>query len=285
MAIYAYIAPVRSISLPSRIHPTSLKFQATLTKLKSWESSSSSCSTSQTRQPIQGHHIETGLTRLEELFHRVEQVLQSPLARNSLEHHQHQEVEDALDGSVRLLDVCNIAKELVQSMKEHVNGVQSALRRRNSTSIHDNIQAYFTFRKKARKSMSTSLRLLSKKSNLSSASNSLVIQSTREASSVAASVFESFFMFISSPYSVRGSWAVVKSKLVRSREPVSSLVKNEVESLDAALCSFTKFDVQEVQRRLEGLDGCFQGIEAKLDCVFRCMIQNRVSLLNLVTPS
>ncbi|CAN1122184.1 hypothetical protein LINPERPRIM_LOCUS2626 [Linum perenne] len=270
MAICRYIAPVRSISLPSRIHPTSLKFQATLTKLKSWESSSS-CSTSRT-EPIQGHDIETGLTRLVELFDSVEQLLQSPL--NSL----HQDVEDALEGSVRLLDVCNTGKELIQAIKEHVHGLQSALRRRNSRSIHDNIQAYFSFRKKAKKSMSTSLRLLSKKTT------HCTNLSIREVSNVAASVFESLFLFLSSPVvknnNGRGSWAVMKSKLIRSGGSVSLLNNNEY---DGEMMS-GKFDVKEVQRRLEGLDVCIKGIETNLDCVFRCLIKNRVSLLNLVTP-
>ncbi|KAJ6916538.1 hypothetical protein NC652_019058 [Populus alba x Populus x berolinensis] len=54
--------PVRSISLPSRSHPNSLKIEAQLTKLRAWESSTN---------PLSADTIQMSLTKLAELFNCI----------------------------------------------------------------------------------------------------------------------------------------------------------------------------------------------------------------------
>ncbi|TQD85792.1 hypothetical protein C1H46_028708 [Malus baccata] len=69
-------------------------------------------------------------------------------------------------------------------------------------------------------------------------------------------------------------------------------VYNEVGSVDVALCSLRgntrksdpKTDVQVVQWRLDTLDCSISGLEAGLERLFRCLLQHRVSLLNVLTP-
>ncbi|KAK3224439.1 hypothetical protein Dsin_011464 [Dipteronia sinensis] len=66
---------------------------------------------------------------------------------------------------------------------------------------------------------------------------------------------------------------------------------NEVGSVDIALCNLhrkirkseVKIDVQMASRRLETLDATIKDLETRLDCLFRRLIQNRVTLPNILT--
>ncbi|KAH8508130.1 hypothetical protein H0E87_010312 [Populus deltoides] len=258
--------PVRSTSLPSRSHPNSLKVEAQLTKLRTWESSTN---------PLRAETIQMSLTKLAELFNCIQDLIHSPLTQQAF-HHQHlSQVEGAIEGSVGLLDVCSTVRDLFLTMKEHVQDIQSLLRRRGARdlSIESNVLAYVSFRKKTE-------------------GNHQVIN---EARAIAISIFRSLVLFLSMPeVKNTGGWSLI-SKLIRSgllASDKSQKIFNEVGNVDIALCSIqgqmrkndAKVDVQEVQRRLETLDACINGFNAKLDCIFRCLIRNRVSLLNLATP-
>jgi len=292
--------PVRSISLPSRSHPNSLKVEAQLTKLRTWESSTN---------PLRAETIQMSLTKLAELFNCIQDLIHSPLTQQAF-HHQHlSHVEGAIEGSVGLLDVCSTVRDLFLTMKEHVQDMQSLLRRRGARdlSIESNVLAYVSFRKKTTKEITRSIRTLKRTaSNVNGSYHSstevdnqqysYVIEVINEARAIAISIFRSLVLFLSMPEVKKntGGWSLI-SKLIRSGLLASDKgqkIFNEVGNVDIALCSIqgqmrkndAKIDVQEVQRRLETLDVCINGFNAKLDCIFRCLIQNRVSLLNLVTP-
>jgi len=290
--------PVRSTSLPSRSHPNSLKVEAQLTKLRTWESSTN---------PLRAETIQMSLTKLAELFNCIQDLIHSPLTQQAF-HHQHlSQVEGAIEGSVGLLDVCSTVRDLFLTMKEHVQDMQSLLRRRGARdlSIESNVLAYVSFRKKTKKEITRSIRALKRsESNVNGSyhpstevdnQQSYVIEVINEARAIAISIFRSLVLFLSMPeVKNTGGWSLI-SKLIRSgllASDKSQKIFNEVGNVDIALCSIqgqmrkndAKVDVQEVQRRLEALDACINGFNAKLDCIFRCLIQNRVSLLNLATP-
>ncbi|CAK7355593.1 unnamed protein product [Dovyalis caffra] len=292
--------PLRSISLPSRSHLNSLKIEAQLTKLKAWESSTN---------PLAAETIRMSLTKLAELFNCIQELINSPLTQQAF-HHQHlSQVEEALEGSVGLLDVCSMVRDLFLTMKEHVQDLQSTLRRRGArdSSIESNVHSYISFRKKTKREITKSIRtlkIMESSVNRSYRLNgdvdnhlSYVIEVIREARATTISIFRSLVLFLSIPEgktNTTGGWSMI-SKLIRSGLLASDKGQknfNEVGTVDVALCSIhgkirkndAKVDVQEVQRRLETLDLCINGFDAKLDCMFRCLIQSRVSLLNLVTP-
>ncbi|XP_050229389.1 uncharacterized protein LOC126678537 [Mercurialis annua] len=281
--------PVRSISLPSRLHPNSLKIDSLLTNLKSSPNS------------LQTESIQIALTRLAELFVSIDELTTSPQTQKSFHLHQSNQVEDILDGSIGLIDICSSARDMFLNMQQHIQDLQSAFRRRGKDStIERNIQDYITFRKKTKKDIAKSIRILKrferKTASIINEEHHL-IKVIKEAHAMTVTIFQSVFLFLSMPITKTSTsrWSMI-SKLVQSgfvgSDKDDDKMVNEVGRVDIGVSSISgeirksngKLDVQEMQERLKKLDACTQEIEAKLDCLFRCMIQNRVSLLNLITP-
>ncbi|XVF15996.1 hypothetical protein REPUB_Repub09cG0204200 [Reevesia pubescens] len=159
--------PVRSISLPSRVHPVSVKLKAALNHLKAWKTSSLS-----TTAVSSGETIQIGLVDLAELYNCVREAISSPETQRTLLHYQNGKlVEDALDKSVTFLDTCGKGRDVLLMMKEHVRTLQSALRRRRGdSSVETEVAAYINFRKKVKKEVAKCLGALKKiesKSDLS----------------------------------------------------------------------------------------------------------------------
>ncbi len=56
-----------------------------------------------------------------------------------------------------------------------------------------------------------------------------------------------------------------------------------INSMDKSKKNDTKVHVQLTRERLETLDDGIKSLEARLDGLFRCLIQHRVTLLNILT--
>ncbi|KAA8532049.1 hypothetical protein F0562_006809 [Nyssa sinensis] len=276
---------VRSISLPSRLHPSSTKIETELNKLTNWAISSAS-----TIVPLTADTIRTGLVGLAELYNYVEELVNSPLNQQALLQHQHRIlVEEALQ--VGLLDSCGVAKDLLLMMKEHVQDLQSALRRKvGDLSIGSNISAYICFRKKLiKKDIPKSLRALKQiESKIGSSTRldenhhlSMVIGMLRKVIAITISVFRAFLLFLSDSNSKAkpSGWSLI-SKLMLTRSVASERgqkIFNEVGRVDSTLHSLrgciqsndAKVDVQMAHRRLQTLDASIESLEAGLDRLFR----------------
>ncbi|KAJ0456420.1 hypothetical protein HanIR_Chr15g0762281 [Helianthus annuus] len=112
--------PIRSISLPTRSHPSSLQFEVELVNFKNWERSASCILDAET--------ITSGLTNLGRLYTCVDNLLSLPLTHQGLSHHQYEKLVHELEArSMRLLDICGSLKDIMSQVKEHVQDVQSAL--------------------------------------------------------------------------------------------------------------------------------------------------------------
>ncbi|XP_077219643.1 uncharacterized protein LOC143853797 [Tasmannia lanceolata] len=121
---------VLSISMPTRSHLFVSKVQEEIEKLKTWETLPKSSST-----------ICIGLSGLKDLYNCVEDLLQLPLTQQVLFTHQQEKwMEEMLDGSVRLLDMCGITRDILIQMKGQVVDLNSALRR--SSNVEGIIGAY-----------------------------------------------------------------------------------------------------------------------------------------------
>ncbi|CAA7019322.1 unnamed protein product [Microthlaspi erraticum] len=246
--------PIRSISLPSRIHPPSTKFQAAISQLQRCQSSSSD-----------SQSLQISLLNLSELYQSLHQLNHS-LPTSQAEH--------SLDVSTTLLDSCDAARNLIFAFREHLLNLQSALRRKGN-SMEVQIKEYFSFKKKAKKETNKLLLGLKK------------LESS-ETTALAVSVFRSLFVFLSTttPTNINTKTCALKfiSKLIIGGSRSSSSIVSELQNLDLVLRSDGDLDnSMEVKKMLEILEERIEGLEASLDSLFKSLVQYRVYLLNILT--
>ncbi|XP_076952755.1 uncharacterized protein LOC143626586 [Bidens hawaiensis] len=118
----AGVRHVRSISLPSRSHPITLQVEEELAHLKSQETSSSSIVNVET--------VCGSLVRLKRLYTSVNDLISLPQIQKALSHRKDDKlVDELLDRSMSLLNVCGSVKDVMEQVKEHIRNIQSALRR------------------------------------------------------------------------------------------------------------------------------------------------------------
>lgn len=132
---------VRSVSLPGRLHPTTQKVEVELNKFKSLEVS------------IAPAAVSNGLLSLEKLYKCIDDLLNLPQTLQALSQNLHAKwLDDLLDTSVRLLDICGTIWELVSQCKENVRDLQSSLRRRKGDSTRDDsVERFTSFSKKIKR--------------------------------------------------------------------------------------------------------------------------------------
>ncbi|KAK5843830.1 hypothetical protein PVK06_006288 [Gossypium arboreum] len=110
-----------------------------------------------------------------------------------------------------------------------------------------------------------------------------VIRVLRQVSVMSSSLFQSLFTYLSAP--VPSRWSLVAKWMHKgtiSCEEKQDIVNNELESVDAAICRRI-FDVQITHKRLMALESSIEGVENRLECVFRHIIKARASLLNIIS--
>ncbi|KAJ9536109.1 hypothetical protein OSB04_un000719 [Centaurea solstitialis] len=248
----------RSISLPTRSHPSTYQLEEELTNLKTWEASSTS--SMPTIDTVCG-----ALMGLERLYTCVNDLVGLPLTQQSLSHQKHQKlVDELLDRSMMLLDVCGSLRDTMEQVKQHVRDVQSALRR-GKGDLSFNTSFFKKIEKDVKRSLST-LKQINNKIGATTLSNldhhlSGVIMSLRDTSLVSISVFKSLLALTSSVF-------ISKSKPNRWSIVSSLRHKGATESVDHPRLSY------------EDLESHIEVIENGMECLFRSLIQTRASLLN-----
>ncbi|CAL0313107.1 unnamed protein product [Lupinus luteus] len=288
--------PLRSISLPTRTHPCSKRVEALLNHLKPHhpKSSNTIC--------FEADTIQSDLVVLAELYNCMEELFHSPLTQKTLVHYQNGKlVEEALCGSVTLLDACGTARDLLLSIKEHVQTLQSAIRRRKrgDSSIESSIASYENFRKKAKKEITKQLSAMKRMeqknhcfSHVGQQDQCIIFLARvlREASTITIYTFCSCLMFLSMP-GLRTKGSSLISKLKHRRLFSSDKNTNEVLDLNGVLCALigrgknsdSKEEVQGALRVLETLNVGIDGLERGLNSIFRCLVKNRFKILHIGT--
>ncbi|KAI3952285.1 hypothetical protein MKW92_009682 [Papaver armeniacum] len=236
----------RSISLPTRSHPLALAVEEQLCKLRSSDLTSS---------------ISNNLAALKDLYECVEDFLSTEDGKC---------LDAVLDRSVMLLDVCGTIKDVLSMMKQSAQDLQSSIRRRSNE-----FDAYTSSRKKACNVIRNCLSDLKRNTNKN---NDLVTEVSllAEVEATTLAVFESVLSCLSGPK--QSNWSLV-SKLTTER--ATQQVVTVVTKVDAALKNKV-IEAKEVQKSLAALEMNLQDLEAGLESVFRCLIKNRVSLLNIL---
>ncbi|XP_057469664.1 uncharacterized protein LOC130758745 [Actinidia eriantha] len=277
----------RSISLPCRSSPCTARIEEELNKLKSWEASSTP----------NGERICDALSRLEELYVCVDDLLKLNLTQQALSLHQHEEwVDGLLDGSLRLIDVCGVLRDVVSQIKEHVRDLQSTLRRRkNDSSTKISIAKFDSFRKnikKDAKKLIATMKQIEKRIGCSPLLGldhhfSSVIRVLREVVVATTSIFRLLLLFLSVPTKRSLVSRLLHTETVACEN--QHVHMNELESTNFALHALWKCGSSEgdrklsAQNRLEYLETSIEALENCLESSFRSMIRARASLLNVVS--
>ncbi|GAU29852.1 hypothetical protein TSUD_223980 [Trifolium subterraneum] len=284
---------VRSNSFPSQSHPSTTRIEQDLNKVKTWEATLTSTSDS----------ITNGLSMLEDLYISLEDLLNMTSTQKAISHHQGEKsVEELLDGSVKILDICGNTRETMLQIKENVQTLHSSLRRRKGdSSIEKSVAEYNFFTKKMKKNvtkMITSLKQMESKFGASSLLNQdqefvSVIRVLREVIVLNMTIFQSILSFLvgSASKSKATKWLKV-AKLMHKKVVCEEKLKNfnELQCVEASLRTLLSegSDVAKIQARhenFEALEIAIEMIENGLESVFRRLVKTRVNLLNIMTQS
>ncbi|KAL6346768.1 hypothetical protein AAG906_002884 [Vitis piasezkii] len=246
---------VRSISLPSRPHPLIPEFDEHLCRLRASQASSSSLS------------ISHKLSGLKDLHDCVDDLLLLPLTQQTLAQHRHEKcVDELLDGSLKLLDVCGTPR-----MKKVKKAMHKALR--NLTGMEN--KCSFSPLNKDPETIS-------------------LVCMLKEVGTVTLTVLESLLSSIAgaAARSKPGSWSLV-SKLIHHKCVACEEAErylSEFEKVDSSLCtlidhktkSVNQMPVDNVQNVLEKLESSIEDLEERIEFLSRHLIKTRVSLLNIL---
>nr|BAF98209.1 CM0216.180.nc [Lotus japonicus] len=268
----------RSNSFPSRPHPLILQCNEHLDRLRaSQETSSSSL-------------LSHKLGGLRDLHDCVENLIQLPLTQEAVLHEKNC-VNELLDGSLRLLDMCTTAKDSLLHTKECTRELQSIMRRRKGgeVELRAEVKKLLASRKVVRKAISKALSNL-KDTTTKDNQNVALVSLLQDMEVVTLSTFQELLQFISgTTQSKSRNWLLI-SKLMQTKKVACSQLADESEfaQLDEALqsCIFgqtSKFeDMNKLQNHLEKVELLIQDLEEGLEFVLRRLIKIRVALLNIL---
>ncbi|KAI3502801.1 hypothetical protein L1887_31124 [Cichorium endivia] len=249
---------VRSISLPSRSHPSTLQAEEELTSLQTWEASSSSMATVD--------KVCGSLVQLGRLYISINDVFGLSLTQQATFYRKDDKlVDEFLDRLMWLLDACGSIKDAMEQVKEHLVNVQSALRRKKEDDLSVDAASLIRKMKDAKRSIAK-LKQIDKRIGRTALVDkddhlSAVTRSLRDTSTLSVSIFGSLLSLksIFVPNQKFSKWSVVLSLIHKGK--TVTLEKPQISN--------------------EALESHIAVIENSLEGIFRTLIKTKVSLLNI----
>ncbi|XP_051124683.1 uncharacterized protein LOC127247027 isoform X2 [Andrographis paniculata] len=275
----------RSNSFPSQSHPAMGSVEDQLNRLKSSEAASTSASC-----------ICVNLDGLRILHEGIDDLIQMSSIQQALTHEKGQElINGLLEGSLKLVDLCGFSKEIVGSIKESIQVLESSLRRHKgeATSAVD-FNSYVASRNKIKKmaiKYAKSLTRFNKKSTEVAASDgdlNAVGTMLKEAEAHAFSALRSVLMLVSGEKEKlnQRNWSflskLTKTSRVHSEVEQESSV-NDLFNIPKSQKGVDGINLQNTLKQLRASELMIQELEEGLEALFRSLVKTRVSLLNVLS--
>ncbi|XP_057805905.1 uncharacterized protein LOC131020875 [Salvia miltiorrhiza] len=273
----------RSLSFPSKENPSTSHLNESLANARGRDAAASSSSSSLSS-------MKTRAKCITNLYNDIDDLLQMPHTHHIIT--QERSIDHLLDGYIGVLDACTAAKDLVSNTKHDVQGLLSALRRKDAAGI----ASYLASTKLSRKSIHKSLKQLRScrsnkhmicNNNLPKCGESELVHKLKEAESVAIAMLESLMSYLGGnkmQAASKSGWSLVtKVMLSKKREDSDSdsdSDSNEFKKIDALLQK--SLEGMQVMNLSKEVDSSIQDLEEELECLFRQLIRTRVLLLNIL---
>lgn len=230
--------------------------------------------------------MSSRLADLKNLYECTDDLLQLPHIQRAISQScQNKWADELLDGYLRLLDACTTTRDIFSQVKQSVQELLSALRRKD----RDELSGYLTSRRHSKKIIQKALKNFRKINNKQSVitpekdnETVAVYNMMKEIESITLNLFDSFLSHISgAKMPSTNSWSLMSKLMKKDRE--SDV--NEFEKVDSFINQklSNKNDVEELQNQLGDILTSIQTVEEELECSFRCLIKSRVSLLNILS--
>ncbi|CAA0805884.1 Arabidopsis protein of unknown function (DUF241 [Striga hermonthica] len=272
----------QSSSLPSRSpHPLIPLFDEHLHALKSEHDSTSLRS------------IARKLHDLGNLHDLAHDLLLLPHTRQVFARERNEKwVDEILEGYLRLVDFCFVAKDFVSHSKEHISNLLFILRRGSEYDFSEFVSSRKSIKKSIRKSLRSCIGNFFK--NKPSVSTLLdkdqetisIISMLKETEYLTVELFEELLSSVAG-VGPSGRWALVASWLIKSRNKSGGRTKStclEFGVLDALVMASkceTGSKVEDLWQQLKKIELVITVVEKRLDCLFKRLIKSRVTLLNM----
>ncbi|XP_075495184.1 uncharacterized protein LOC142532700 [Primulina tabacum] len=273
----------RSNSLPCKSHPVMDEIQDHLYWLRGSEITSAKS-------------ICSNLACLINLHEGIKNLIQVPSIQQAISHYQCGTwIEEILEGSLGLVDLCGFSRDVVSLTKESVQDLESSIRRnRGETAIAKDVDSYVASRKKINQMISNNIKnmkcfnknltpLLENAEDLKA-----IVTVLKETEAISSSVLKSVLILVSGAKrrSKQRSWLLL-SKLAQTNR-VRDEMEQEMDGGDMLYAlnvsmlqkGMNKFTNQNLLTKLKSSEVTIQDLEEGLESFFRSSVKTRVSLLN-----
>ncbi|KAL8059346.1 hypothetical protein ABFX02_03G080700 [Erythranthe guttata] len=257
----------RSNSFPSQSHPTSENVEDHLCRLRADSESTSVCA---------------NLASLRNLHEGINDLIQMPSVQQTLSHGNW--INELLEGSLKLVDLCALSREIVSLTKESVHDLESSIRRNKAeTATSSDISAYVASRKQIAKMVNKSIKNLKSLNHKSTTDNELWTM-MKEAESHDLSVLKSVLILLSgeNEKSSKTSWSLISKFTAQNSRVYSESGAEDLSSLNIQK-STKNMDSKNMLKQLKLSEMIIQELEEGLEALFRSLVKNRVSLLNVLS--
>ncbi|XP_062178871.1 uncharacterized protein LOC133883537 [Phragmites australis] len=262
---------VRSASVPCHWHPLLMHVDDQLLALRSWTSNPG-------QNPLSLAHVRALLCVLDELLHL-------PLAQGALVLGAAACTDSLLNGFLVLADAFGSFLAALLALRHHASELRAALRRRDPTKVASAARAQRKAAKELEQLAAAVAREAARcaRASLASSTELEVARTVAEAINDTAVASASVFLEV-------GSVADAAAALAASSSSSSSK-KQRLALANASSRSKRPATASEEQRelvaleKLQELEQCIGELESESEKVFRSLVQTRVSLLNIHTPT